>query len=439
MNAEISQIAVTHEGNKAYAVYFIHVTAENVAGEMLASWNILRRYSDFHELHLLIERTFPHLTGLCFPGKKTFNNLDRNFLEKRRQALNIYLKILLSPDIIRQNPSLEQVVATFLMKGNYDKGRQMIGKKLDSFSFINPILSGVKSVGNAVVTMPDSFVDGVFKMGDGLGRMTKSMFGISGAPNQTLAPPALSTSSNNGHPPPKSASSQSLAAFASATGSSTSGGLLNAPSSSVGFAGGGGPLPAGGEGRVGAPILLDEAGGENIPLRILLLLMDEVFNLRTRNTWFRRRLVNFLQGFVRATFGSSINRKIVDFVAWLTNETQVAEYLRAFRDYFWPNGRLAEPRTDQRSQSIQMRTRVIAKAKMIAALPDELRLFIGNETTRSGTLMVFETFQNPHLNRRFCYVLLERLLRTIFPENRFDRIFTKLHSKSPRCQAKRVE
>jgi hypothetical protein len=57
----------------------------------------------------------------------------------------------------------------------------------------------------------------------------------------------------------------------------------------------------------------------------------QMFGLRHRNQWFRRRLVAFLRNFVHVTLGSSINRKIIDFVTWLTCEEQVAEYVRAFR------------------------------------------------------------------------------------------------------------
>jgi sorting nexin-13 len=67
-------------------------------------------------------------------------------------------------------------------------------------------------------------------------------------------------------------------------------------------------------------------------------------------------------------------------------------------------------------------------------LPDELRLFIGNETSRTGIELIFDALQNPHLNRRLTYVLLERLLSTVFPNNRFGRVLPLLHSKSPRVR-----
>lgn len=70
---------------------------------------------------------------------------------------------------------------------------------------------------------------------------------------------------------------------------------------------------------------------ENIPLRVLLLLVDEVFGLRAKNQWFRRRLVSLLRQFLNAALGQSINRRIIDAVNWLTSEEQVAQYLVAFR------------------------------------------------------------------------------------------------------------
>lgn len=70
---------------------------------------------------------------------------------------------------------------------------------------------------------------------------------------------------------------------------------------------------------------------DSIPVRVMLLFVDEVFGLRARNQWFRRRLVAFLRQFVHAAVGSSINKKIIDMVVWLTGEEQVAEYLRAFK------------------------------------------------------------------------------------------------------------
>uniref|UniRef100_A0A915P4G9 Sorting nexin C-terminal domain-containing protein n=1 Tax=Meloidogyne floridensis TaxID=298350 RepID=A0A915P4G9_9BILA len=189
---------------------------------------------------------------------------------------------------------------------------------------------------------------------------------------------------------------------------------------------------------------------DNIPLRVLLLFVDEVFGLRAKNQWFRRRLVSLLRQFVNATMGNSINRRIVDAVNWLTSEEQVAQYLVAMRDSIWGNNNNNDSLnggggffTDRQSQNSnnnrqnnntntnpqdgRQRTRFLARCLMLSAIPDQLRLFIGIEN-------VSEALQNKHLNRRFWYLIFERLLTTIFPNNRFDRLLPQLHSKSPRAQ-----
>lgn len=67
-------------------------------------------------------------------------------------------------------------------------------------------------------------------------------------------------------------------------------------------------------------------------------------------------------------------------------------------------------------------------------LSEELRHLIGTETTRQGVMLVFNMFQHAKLNRRLVYVMLEGLLETIFPDNKFQETFRKLHSQSPRLK-----
>jgi len=43
-------------------------------------------------------------------------------------------------------------------------------------------------------------------------------------------------------------------------------------------------------------------------MRIMLLLLDEVFDLRKKNQWLRRRIVAILRQILKATHGDKINR-----------------------------------------------------------------------------------------------------------------------------------
>ncbi|KAG7281352.1 hypothetical protein CRUP_023503 [Coryphaenoides rupestris] len=153
---------------------------------------------------------------------------------------------------------------------------------------------------------------------------------------------------------------------------------------------------------------LDDNVDDNIPLRVMLLLMDEVFDLKEKNQWLRRNIKNLLQQLIRATYGDTINR-----------------------DSYWPNGILAEtPPT--RDRGIRMRTRVAAKTNLLGIMPDELKHIIGAETTRKGILRIFDMFQHQPMNRRLVYVFLEGFLETMFPQYKFPELFVKLHSRSLR-------
>ncbi len=59
---------------------------------------------------------------------------------------------------------------------------------------------------------------------------------------------------------------------------------------------------------------------------------------------------------------------------------------------------------------------------------------IGLETTRQGVMRVFNMFQHARLNRRLAYVVLEGMLETLFPDNKFPEVFRKMHSRSPRVR-----
>ncbi|KAI1721683.1 mitochondrial inner membrane protein [Ditylenchus destructor] len=324
----VETLGVGQQGKQMFALYNVRVMKTDSSGQNknASSWNVIRRYSDFHLFNSVITTKFMNLKNLSFPGKKTFNNLDQMFLERRCKALNEYMKCILQPQLIANNPGLEAEIFDFLSQKCYGSSKNNLSKKLMSDIFVNPILSGVKAFGNAVTSVPD--------------QMSK----MNRAANQVFKSNAPALRSN-------SSSSTSLDSN-----------------------------------RVAAH-LNENDSNESIPLRVVLLLLDEVFGLRGRNQWFRRRLVALLRQFVHAALGSSINRRIVDAVQWLTSADQVSQYLAAFRDSMWNEaGVLAAGEQNPSSESL--RTRFLARCLMLSALPDELRLFIGSTMRRKVLTVV---------------------------------------------------
>uniref|UniRef100_A0A3B3WFJ0 Sorting nexin 13 n=1 Tax=Poecilia mexicana TaxID=48701 RepID=A0A3B3WFJ0_9TELE len=381
LHAFISDTGVCNDHGKTYALYAITVIRRNPDGSE-DCWKTYRRYSDFHDFHMRITEQFENLTSILkLPGKKTFNNMDRDFLEKRKKDLNAYLQLLLNPEMVKACPTLIPYVYDFLENKAYSKGKGEFARKIDTF--VNPLRSSMRNMSNAVKSLPDSLAEGMNKVSDNMGRMSERL-GQDIKQNIFKAPPLL----------PKSDIDPEHC-------------------------------------RVSAQ--LDDNVDDNIPLRVMLLLMDEVFDLKEKNQWLRRNIKNLLQQLIRATYGDTINRKIVDHVDYMTSPEQVAEYVKKFRDSYWPNGILAET-PPRRDKCIRMRTRVAAKTSLLGIMPDELKHIIGADTTRKGILRVFDMFQYQPMNRRLVYVFLEGFLETMFPQYKFPELFVKLHSRSPRVQ-----
>lgn len=176
---------------------------------------------------------------------------------------------------------------------------------------------------------------------------------------------------------------------------------------------------------------LDTDTEDNIALRVLLLLMDEVFELKTKAVWLRRQIMSFLRTLLHVTLGDKMNRKIVEYVEELTKPSAIAGYLNILKQSFWPGGRQATNRP-KRDQDMKYRTQVAAKYLILCSLPDELKRIIGAETTRQGLMLVYETFQHETLNRRLVLVLIESLLNELFPTGHLDQVFQRLHKGSLR-------
>ncbi|KAL3831550.1 hypothetical protein ACJMK2_023289 [Sinanodonta woodiana] len=368
VSATVSQTGVIHESEKtgkSYAIFYIRVTKR--MGQDDEIWDVYRRYSDFHDLNMILTEKFPDFDHPSLPSKTVRKNINEEFLNKRRKALDQYLQSLLNPEVWEHHPGMKEYVMKFLAPGMWEKHKSELQRKMDTI--VNPL----RTVGHAVRQVPDGFrslSSDVFK-----GEFSGSKESISSSDT----------------------------------------------------------------GKVGAGLDLETYKlGDNIPLRIMLLLMDEVFELRHKNQWLRRQIVKILRQLIKATFGDRINRKIVEQVDFMTSAEQMAEYIKNLRDSFWPGGILAEPRPP-RDQNTRMRTRVVCKAKMLGSIPDELRHMMGTETVKIGVGRIFDMFQHKSINKRLVYVILEGVIETLFPQNKFPELFRKLHSKSQRLKSKELD
>jgi len=56
----------------------------------------------------------------------------------------------------------------------------------------------------------------------------------------------------------------------------------------------------------------------------MLLFMTEVFDLKTRNQWLRKRIITLVRQIMQTMFGDIVNRRILDYMAVITSPSRVA-------------------------------------------------------------------------------------------------------------------
>ena len=98
----------------------------------------------------------------AFPNKKTFGNMEKQLLEKRRQMFDSYLKFLLLPSTIKENFGLIILLERFLdHSSNYERDTHL--RKA-----VGTVKSSVKSVKRTVTSMPNNLINTVGLNLDGL-------------------------------------------------------------------------------------------------------------------------------------------------------------------------------------------------------------------------------------------------------------------------------
>lgn len=110
------------EDGREFALYVIEV--QRNAGEQMpaASWVISRRYSEFHELHQKLRTRYPSVRNLDFPRRRVVMKFQSEFLRKRREALEKYMReLLLLPEVCRSRD-----LRAFLSQSIIAEGRDIL-------------------------------------------------------------------------------------------------------------------------------------------------------------------------------------------------------------------------------------------------------------------------------------------------------------------------
>lgn len=318
-----------------------------------ASWAVARRYSEFHELHQKLRMSYPSVRHLEFPRRRVVMKLQKEFLQKRRLALEAYLqKLLLLPEVCRSRDLRAFLSQRAILPRDEANARSGEGETKDL----------VTRIYNSVADGMDDFL-GNFGVLDQLSTAGQNL--ISAATQQTSTGPTQD--------PVLATEDAVTAAEAEAE--------LNA------F-----------EDRELEPFIK--------PICDLFL---EAFELNRGNNWLRGRAVVVV---LHQLLGGTIERKVRDSARSLVQDDSLLRYLTLARDTLWPGGVLRK--VPPRSTPDRLKSRAEATVVLATLIPDLAGNVVGRANAQAAARRIFATLNNQPLNTHLAFTILDEVVLVLF-------------------------
>ncbi|XP_075466353.1 sorting nexin-25 isoform X2 [Ascaphus truei] len=318
--ALINATEVAEENGEQMPCYFVTVSLVEAGDAESRTWTVLRKLSEFQNLHRKLSECFPSLKKVQLPSlsKLPFKSIDQKFMEKSKNQLNHFLQKLLSDDRLYQSEVL--------------------------YAFLSPSPEHLKVID--IQGKKSSFSLSAF-----LERLPGDFFS---------------------HQEDETEEDSDLSDYGD-----------------------------------------DVDGKKDALAEPCFMLIVEIFEMRGMFKWVRKTLIALVQ----ITFGRTINKQIRDTVNWIFSEQMLVYYINVFRDAFWPNGKLAAPKTSRTELQCQ-ETKQKAQQKLLENIPDALQNLVGQQNARHGIIKIFNALQENRANKHLLYVLMELLLIELCPELR---------------------
>lgn len=317
-----------------------------------ASWVVARRYSEFHDLHQKLRQRYPSVRHLEFPRRRVVMKLQKEFLHKRRLALEAYLRNLLSlPDVCRSR-DLRAFLSQRAILPHKENARDSEGESKDL----------VTRIYNSVTDGMDDFL-GNFGVLDQLSTAGQNL--ISAATQQAGTIPT----------PDSSLATEDAVTAAEAEAE------LNA------F-----------EDRELEPFIK--------PICDLFL---EAFELNRGNNWLRGRAVVVV---LHQLLGGTIERKVRDGVRGLVQDDSLLKYIALGRDVMWPGGVLRK--APARSAADRLHSRAEATVVLATLIPDLAGNVVGRANAQAAARRIFATLNNQYLNTHLIFTIIDEIFLVLF-------------------------
>ncbi|KAF3939511.1 hypothetical protein ABW19_dt0207919 [Dactylella cylindrospora] len=357
----IKQPIVGNEQGKEYAIYIIEVYRK--AGDQFpaAEWGVARRYSEFFQLHQDLRGKYTSVKHLEFPRKHVVMKLQRDFLDKRRAALETYLKsLLLIPDVCKSRE-----FRAFL-------SQQSLPPIPDANSTEN------NGEADFISKLYNSIADG---MGDVIGTV-----------------PMLEH---------LSAAASSLAGFQHPNGLQLTEDEANMKARTA----------EGGEMSVAEAEaeLIAYEDKEGVPfVKPICDLFLEVFDLNKGSSWLKGRAVVVV---LHQLLGGTIERKVREQARISTNEENIQKYIHMLRDNLWADKKFIFARPPRTGKD-KSRSRTEASLMLATLIPDLAANVVGRSSAANASRRLFAVFNNERLNCHMAFMILDTIVDALFPELR---------------------
>ncbi|KAL8942730.1 MAG: hypothetical protein Q9216_001478 [Gyalolechia sp. 2 TL-2023] len=364
------------EDGQEFALYVIEVTRKTSEQMSAASWAVARRYSEFHDLHQRLRRSYPAIRELDFPRRRLVMKLQREFLRKRRVSLENYLRELLRLPAVCQSRDLRAFLSQSAIISKQDTGRDTERRDIVSRIY-NSVTDGMDEfLGNVPV------IDQLSVAGQNLISAATSQFNAISAPtngpnNNNNADATLLPNVDSIHTLEARAE---LEAFDSPTTRTSS-------SSPVA--------------RELEPFVK--------PICDLFL---ETFELNRGNNWLRGRAVVVV---LHQLLGGTVERKVRDAFQTLVAEDNVLKYISLLKETVWPGGGPMRREPVVRTEVEKTKSRKEAVVLLGMLVPDAAGNVVGRGNAQAAARRIAAAVNNKRLMAHLVFEVLDEVVGILFP------------------------
>ena len=375
----IKSVMVGHEEDgHEYALYVIEVRRQAGENMAAATWAVARRYSQFHELHKRLRARFPAVRELDFPRRQALFTLQKEFLNRRRQTLEKYLRsLLLVPAICRSRELRAFLSQASITSANGENNGQDDASRDFVTRIYNSVSDGMEDfLGNIPV------LDQLSVAGQNLISAATSQMNANGSESSSVIIDSLDPSSSTTTTTTTTTEAEAeLRAYENSNDATT-----------------------------------NPATKELEPfIKPICDLFLELFELAKGNSWLRGRTVVVV---LHQLLGGTIERKIHDSARSYLEDDKLESYVLLLQKGLWPDaaGGKFKQATPPRTAAEKALSRREAALVLGALIPDLTGSVVGRANAQAAGRKLGALLNNRRLNAHLVLTLLDTLVGTVFPE-----------------------